>query len=95
MTVTNFTSIATDDFGTLKAGTHTLTGGEASAAGGLDIDTGLTSVTGYIVQIFRSGVNINSDQGVSESSGTITVTDGGSTYELTSGDVVNWIAWGS
>lgn len=95
MGTTNFGDIATDTFGTLKAGTDTLSGSEASASGGLDIATGLTAITGYIVQIFRSNVLINSDQGVSVSGGTITVTDGGSTYELTAGDIVNWIAWGS
>ena len=90
----NFTDIATDTFGTLKAGTDTLSGAEASAVGGLAITTGLTSITGYIVQIFRSTVLINSDQKVVISGGTLSVTDG-STYELTAGDIVNWIAWGS
>ena len=91
---TNVTDIATDQ-GIWRAGTDTLSGAEASASGGLDIVTGLTSITAYIVQIFRSDVLINSDQGVSVSGGTITVTDGGSTYELTEGDIVNWIAIGS
>lgn len=91
---TGFTDLTTDA-GTWKAGIDTLSGAEASASGGLDIDTGLSSITVCIVQIYRSGVLIFSDQGITTSAGVITVTDGGATYELTAGDVVHWIAVGT
>ena len=79
--------------GTVKAGSYTADGDD-DTAGTLDIDTGLSSVTSYSVQILRSGVPIFSDQAISESSGTITVADGGATYVITSGDVINWNAVG-
>lgn len=60
-------------------------------AGTLDIDSGNASATSFIVQIYRSGVPIFSDQAVSMSAGVITVADGAATYDITNGDVINWM----
>jgi len=92
--VTNFTEIATNDEGTWKAGTHTVVIGEASAVDQADIDTGLSSITAFMVQIYRSNVPIFSDQVITTSSGTLSVASGASTYELTAGDVIQWFAIG-
>lgn len=93
----NFSGLEIDDIafsGVVRAGSYTADSDDASA-GTLDIDTGLSSVTSYIVQILRSDEAVSSDQGISESGGTITVADGGATYAVTDGDVINWIAVGS
>lgn len=84
----------TGDTGTVKAGTYTAVAGD-DTAGEKDIDTGLTTITSYTVQILRAGVPISSDQVISKSGGTITVADGASTYDITTGDVINWIAVGA
>lgn len=80
--------------GTVKAGAYAVVAGD-DTAGTVDIVTGLSAVTSYVVFILRSGVPIYSDQAVSEASGTITVADGGATYALTADDVINWIAVGT
>lgn len=77
---------------TFKTGTHTVTGGEGSAHT-LDITTGLTTATGFIVQVYRSGVMVLADAAVSMAAGVITLADGAATYDVTSGDVVNWIVF--
>lgn len=76
-----------------RRGTYTMVAGDATA-NTKAITTGLDAITAYFVQIFRSGVLLNLDQAVSVSGGTITVADGASTYAITAGDVVNWVAFG-
>lgn len=73
-------------------GAHTVTAGE-DTANTVDIVTGLDNITALFVQIYRSGVDINSNQAVSYSGGTITVANG-ATYVLTAGDVLHWLALG-
>jgi len=90
---TDFTYIRTSD-GNLRFGTYTAVAAD-DTAGTKSIATGLTTVSGYIVQIYRSGVLIFSDQAVSASGGNIVVADGGATYALTAGDVINWVAFGT
>lgn len=80
--------------GAVRGGSYTVVTAD-DTAGTLDIDTGLTTVSSFVVQIFRAGVPIFSDQAVSESGGTLTIADGGATYALTADDVINWIAVGS
>ena len=58
----------------------------------VDIDTGVT-IAGYIVQIYRSGVEVKSDAAISVATSIITVADGSATYVLTDGDVINYIVW--
>lgn len=59
----------------------------------ITIATGLTAITGFIVQIYRAGVYISSTAAV------ITVDEGdliitqAATYVITTGDVVNYIVW--
>lgn len=77
----------------LARGSHAVTSGEG-AAHSAALATGLTSVATQFVQILRGGKVATSDAAVSVSGGTITVGDG-STYALTAGDVVNWLAIGA
>jgi hypothetical protein len=58
------------------------------------ITTGLSSITTFDVKVIRSGKNVASDTSLSASGGTLTVADG-SSYTLTNGDVIKWIAIGS
>lgn len=64
-----------------------------ATANAATIDTGLDSVSGFIVQIYRSDVIVTADADISESGGVITVADGAATYAVTAGDVINVIAW--
>lgn len=76
----------------IVVGTYTMVAGDASA-GTVDIDTGLATADSAIVQIYRSGVGVFSDQAVSIAAGVITVADGGATYACTADDVVNYIVF--
>lgn len=62
-------------------------------AGTVDIDTGLTAIAGFIVQIYRAGVNVMQDAVVTVTGGVMTVADGASTYALTADDVINYMVW--
>lgn len=61
-------------------------------AGSLAIDSGLTAIVGWNVQIYRSDANIAHDAVVTASGGTLTVADG-STYAITADDVINYDIW--
>jgi hypothetical protein len=74
------------------SGKHTATAGEATAET-LEIATGLAGATGFIVQIFRSGVMVMADAAVSILAGALTVANGAATYDVTEGDVINWIVF--
>lgn len=76
----------------VKAGTHAVTGGEATA-GTLDITTGITGATVFIVQVFRAGVMVLGDAVVSIAAGVLTIADGAATYAVTEDDIVNWIVF--
>lgn len=76
--------------GAAARGKYTADADDATA-GTLSIDTGLAAPTGFIVQILRSGAVITGDAAISLSSADLVVADG-STYSVTAGDVVNWIA---
>lgn len=56
------------------------------------IVTGKTDAVGVVVQIIRSGVVVGADAKVSIAAGVIAVEDG-STYKVTTGDVINWIVF--
>jgi hypothetical protein len=86
---------AASSTGIVRAGSYAAVADDATA-GTTDIDTGLTSITGApIVQILRSGVDVKADSVVTWDDGTITVADGGTTYAVTAGDVISWVAVGS
>lgn len=64
-----------------------------ATANAVDIVTGLAAVSAYIVQIHRSGADVKSDAVMSQpAAGTLRVADG-STYSVTEGEVISWIAW--
>jgi LysM repeat protein len=73
----------------IARGSYTVTAGD-DTAGTTTINTGLTINTA-IVQIIRSGKVVSSDPSVSWATTNLTVADG-TTYVLTSGDKLNWIA---
>lgn len=73
-------------------GSYTAVADDATADAAT-IDTGLDSVGGFIVQIYRSDVIVTADADISEADGVITVADGAATYAVTAGDVINVIAW--
>lgn len=50
------------------------------------------SATGALVQIVRAGVVVGADAKVSVTAGVIAVEDG-SSYKVTAGDVISWIAF--
>lgn len=79
-----------EDGSIVVAGVHAVTAGEETA-GTLDIDTGLATATVMIVQIYRAGVPIFSDQAVSMAAGVITVADGAATYSVTEADAIMWM----
>lgn len=57
------------------------------------IATGLSAISGWFVQIYRSGVNVMEDAIVTASGGDLTVSDGGVTYAVTAGDVLMYLVW--
>lgn len=94
LTVSSLTIGSVGMTGSVVGGSYTAVSAD-DTAGTLDITTGLTTVSSFVVYILRAGVPIYSDQAVSESGGTITVADGGATYAVTADDVINWLAIGS
>ena len=77
-------------FESFKFGTYTVSSDDETA-GTVSIDTEIT-VGGFIVQVYRTGILVNS-YSVSASNTTITVATNGTDYELTSGDIINWFAF--
>lgn len=73
-------------------GTHIITETEASASL-IEIETGLNSVSGWIVQINRSGSTVTSDAKITKTtSGSIVkIEDGAATYVTTGSDVISYI----
>ena len=82
----------TNGQGPISHGTYTATLADATN-GSVALNTGLTKIQSAIVQVIRSGNNVASDIAISWSGGTLTV-GSGSTYVLTSGDVVAYHAIG-
>ncbi len=82
-----------DNFDTIgERGTHKVTAAEA-AANTLDIATGKTNATAFMVQIYRAGVNVAADAAISIADGALTVADGAATYSVTENDVIHWIVF--
>lgn len=73
------------------SGSHVAVDADATA-NAVAFDTGQPAAVGFMVQVFRSGVNIGNDVKASLASGVLTVEDG-STYKITAGDVINWIVY--
>lgn len=75
-------------------GSHTVTADEATANAAV-IDTGLADITlsKGSVTVWRAGSIVTGDAVITESpSGSISVADGASTYSVTAGDIINWLA---
>lgn len=70
-------------------GSHVAVDADATA-NAVSITTGATG--GFLVQVFRSGVNIGNDVKASLTDGVLKIEDG-STYKITAGDVINWIVF--
>lgn len=75
----------------LKKGTYTVVADD-DTANSKSIATGLAAIAGFIVQVYRAGV-VQSSIKVTVSSGNLVVADNAATYVLTTGDVINWMAW--
>ncbi len=73
-------------------GRHVVTAAEA-VANVAAIDTDKPGATGFLVQVWRSGVDVTSDAVVSIAAGVLTVADGAATYNMAAGDVINWIVF--
>ena len=72
-------------------GTHAVTADEETA-GTLDIDSGLDSIEGFLVQVYRSDILLDSYD-VSVSEGTLTVATNSTDYVVTEADVINYIVY--
>lgn len=77
----------------IKAGIYTATADDATA-NTTAIVTGLSTISAMSVMILRASISLPS-AGVSKANGTITVADNASTYVLTAGDLIHWIAVGT
>ena len=76
----------------VKAGVYTMIAADQTA-GTKAIATGLgKTISGFIVQIYRSNVAIASAT-ITKSTATLTIATNGSDYVVTTGDVVNYIVW--
>lgn len=78
-------------------GSYTVVAADDSAGSAvINLSDAMPVVEGGIVRILRSGKLVSSDTAVAfgGTAGTLTVGDG-STFALTTGDIVNYIVWGS
>jgi len=74
------------------SGSHVVTSGEATASA-ISITTGITSVTGFIVQGYRSGSPLDGVK-VLTSSGSLAITSSASaSWVIAASDVINYIVW--
>jgi hypothetical protein len=71
------------------SGSHTVSTAEANASAVI-LDSGLGTIYGYLLQVFRSG-SPQGSQWITNTSGSLTVKV--SSGSLLSGDVVNYIVW--
>ena len=72
-----------------------MTTGEATATT-LTIATGMTTITGYIVQVLSStGAVITADAVITVAAANLTVANGGATLVLAAGQLVNWMVIGT
>lgn len=71
-------------------GFHTVTADDVTATEAV-VATGLASY-GLTVQIVRAGAVVTGDAAVVKSPGSFSVADGAADYELTAGDLINWMA---
>jgi hypothetical protein len=70
---------------------HTVDAAEETA-GSVDIVSGLSSISGFIVQVYRADILLGSYD-VSASVGTLTVATNETDYVVTENDVINYIVY--
>jgi len=73
------------------SGSHVATNDDATA-NKVEFDTGNPAASVFIVQVYRAGVLIGTDQKASLTAGVLAV-ENGSTYKITAADVINWIVF--
>jgi hypothetical protein len=73
-------------------GCHVVTDAEAGADAAA-IDTDKSGATGFLVQVWRSGVDVTADAAVTLVAGVLTVADGAATYNMVAGDVISWMVF--
>ena len=83
-----------DASGIVKAGAYTVVADD-DTANSKTIATGLSSIVSMQITVLRAGARVNSDEIITMGSGNLTISDGGATYVLTTGDVIYWIAVGA
>jgi hypothetical protein len=71
---------------------HIVTVTEANASA-VVIDSGLDTISGKIVQIFRSGSIVTSDAFVTATGSALGIYPGAATYTVTGSDVINYLVW--
>lgn len=72
-------------------GRHVVTAAEATANQAV-INTEKPSATGFMVHVWRSGVDVTGDAVVTLTAGALKLADG-STYNMTTGDVISWLVF--
>lgn len=73
-------------------GRHVVTDAEATSNAAA-IDTDKPGATGFLVQVWRSGVDMTADAAVTLVAGVLTVADGAATYNMVAGDVISWVVF--
>jgi hypothetical protein len=73
-------------------GTYTATADDATANQVL-INTGKANAAGFIVKVLRGGIETSASMKASMTGGVIKVEDNSTTWVVTAGDVINWIAF--
>lgn len=89
---TNFDTVKASTMGSYTVVTADDTAGTKTISLASYFGPGETAV-GMIVQILRAGVDVTADAVISLSSNNLVVADGGATYALTAGDVINYIVY--
>jgi len=72
-------------------GSHVATADEETA-GSVAIASGLTSIAGFLIQVYRADILLASYD-VSASGGTLTVATNGTDYVVTENDVINYVIY--
>ena len=85
------TLVASLEASSVVRGSYTAVAGDATADV-ITIDSGLTAIVGWQVQILRSGVDVTGDIVMTASDGDLVLTES-STYVITADDVVNYVIW--
>lgn len=76
----------------VKHGAYTMVADDQTA-GSKTINTTLTTIAGFIAQVYRAGILVASIKVTNPSAGNIKVETNSTDYVLATGDVFTWIAW--